>query len=535
MKDFHQQILLLLSLPIYAVAVPLEALLSHWHGRHFYSWKETAVNVYLNLLNAGIDLLLRGVALVVLLAFSRFAVQPHLHPVAYWGLLFLLEDLLFWTEHFVDHKVRLFWAVHVTHHSSEEYNLTTGFRSSVFMPAYRYLYFIPLVLLGFAPLDILFMYALTQTYGILVHTQAVGKLHPWLEAVLVTPSHHRVHHASNIPYLDKNMGMVLIVWDRLFSTFQEELSQEPPRYGLVHRVSTPHHPVGVVMHEWKALGADMRRAPGLRTKLRYLLRPPGWSHDGPQQTAKVLQEVMRIDDSKAPAQTAQCAPHAADRTGTCLLTMRSTRRLLVLAASALLYLAAACERHPPKEISLERRAYFVQTVDSIAGDSSLLALPVQATAQTLSQAFWTYMAQNFQELVSEVAYSATGRTKESTFTFYAKPDSLLLFQPDSARLWCRLPVNIEDGEKKRNGWDGFFVLPDDSAAADTAYPFPIQPLTAEVRADYARFRESMLAPGKSGTILLFSQAFRDNIVAQLRPYTPPESAGDGSWSISPCR
>jgi sterol desaturase/sphingolipid hydroxylase (fatty acid hydroxylase superfamily) len=280
--------------------IPLELVLSHFEGWKFYSWKETAMNVYLNLLNAGIDLLLRGLALGVLLFFSGYALNIELHPVVYWAALFLCEDFLFWLEHYVDHKVRFFWAVHVTHHSSEEYNLTTGFRSSVFMPFYRYLYFIPLALLGFAPLDILFMYAVTQTYGILVHTQAVKKLPRWIEAVLVTPSHHRVHHASNIPYLDKNMGMVLIIWDKLFGTFQEELPNEPPRYGLTHPVDGQHHPVKIVVHEWKALGADVKRAPGLMNKVRYIVRPPGWSHEGPQQTAKVLQDLLQ-SSSKAAA------------------------------------------------------------------------------------------------------------------------------------------------------------------------------------------------------------------------------------------
>ena len=290
MKEWQEQVFQLFSIPIYALIIPLEVLLSHLHDWKFYrGWKETAVNIYFTLLAGGIDLLLRGVALIVLVFVSHWALPIHWHPVVYWVALFLCEDVLFYAEHFVDHHVRMFWAVHVTHHSSEEYNLTTGFRSSVFMPFYRYLYFIPLALLGFEPLDIFFMYAITQTYGILVHTQAIKKLPRWIEYILVTPSHHRVHHASNITYLDKNMGMVLILWDRLFGTFQEELPDEPPRYGIVSKVATPHHPVKIVTHEWEALAKDMRRAPGLATKLRYMLKPPGWSHDGSTKTAKELQ------------------------------------------------------------------------------------------------------------------------------------------------------------------------------------------------------------------------------------------------------
>ncbi len=298
MNDYYTHIIRLLSIPIYGIIIPLEILLSHIEGWKFYSWKQTAINVYLNLLNVGFDLLLRGVALGVLIFFSGFAVKNTLSPVAYWTILFFCEDILFWLEHYVDHHVRVFWAVHVTHHSSDEYNLSTGFRSSVLMPFYRYLYFIPLALLGFSPVDIFFMYALTQTYGILVHTQSIGKLPRWIEAVLVTPSHHRVHHASNIPYLDKNMGMVLIIWDRLFGTFAEELPNERPVYGLTTPLPNPNHPVEIVTHEWVAIGRDLRRKTSLWNKLRYLFMPPGWSHDGSTKTSEELRQEYRCRQIK---------------------------------------------------------------------------------------------------------------------------------------------------------------------------------------------------------------------------------------------
>jgi sterol desaturase/sphingolipid hydroxylase (fatty acid hydroxylase superfamily) len=294
MNEYYTHIIHLLSIPIYAVIIPLEILLSHLHGLRLYSWRQTLMNVYLNLLNVGVDLLLRGVALAVLIFCGQFAVHNTLPPVLYWLILFLSEDLLFWLEHFIDHRVRLFWAVHVTHHSSDEFNLSTGFRSSVLMPFYRYLYFIPLALLGFDAVHIFFMYALTQTYGILVHTQRVKKLPGWVEAVMVTPSHHRVHHASNIPYLDKNMGMVLIVWDRMFGTFKSEDPRERPVYGLTKPLPDPNHPVKIVTHEWAALANDLRRKISWRQKLCYLFKPPGWSHDGSTKTSRELQRLDRV-------------------------------------------------------------------------------------------------------------------------------------------------------------------------------------------------------------------------------------------------
>jgi sterol desaturase/sphingolipid hydroxylase (fatty acid hydroxylase superfamily) len=211
----------------------------------------------------------------------------------YWFLLFLLEDFAFYIEHRIDHYCRIFWAVHVTHHSSEEFNLTTGFRSSVFQPVYRFVYFVPIAFMGFHPADIVFMYSLTQTYGILVHTQYIKKMPAWFETIFVSPGHHRVHHASNIRYLDKNMGMCLIIWDKMFGTFQEELEEEPVIYGLTKPIKNDKDPVDLVLHEWRAIGNDLRKKTSFGDKLRYLFMPPGWSHDGSSKTARELRKEIK--------------------------------------------------------------------------------------------------------------------------------------------------------------------------------------------------------------------------------------------------
>ncbi len=291
--DVYKRILLLFNIPVYAVLIPAEIIFSHFRPVKFYSVKETLSNIYLNLLNSGVDFLLRiFVALSVLSFFFRYHAPVSWHPVLYWVVLILAEDFLFWVEHYVDHNCRLFWAVHVTHHSSPEYNLTTGFRSSVLMPLYRFMYFIPLVLLNFRPADIFFTYAITQSYGILVHTQAIKKLPAWIEYIFVTPSHHRVHHASNVLYLDKNMGMLLIIWDRIFGTFQEERPDEVPVYGLTKPLEQPFHPVHMVTHEFAAIIKDLRRSVPWHMRLKYLIFAPGWSHDGSAKTARQLQQDL---------------------------------------------------------------------------------------------------------------------------------------------------------------------------------------------------------------------------------------------------
>jgi len=292
MEQFRELILLYLTTPVYAVVIGLEIFYSHRNRKGLYSTKGTLANVYLTALNMGLDFLMRTACLFVLNFFFTYRfVDSYVNVYVYWGLLFITEDFMYYWLHRIDHYCRFFWAVHVTHHSSEEYNLTVGFRSSVFQPLYRFIYFIPLSFLGFKGIDIMFMYSATQIFGILVHTQTVGKL-GFLEFFMVTPSHHRVHHASNARYLDKNMGMVLIIWDKLFGTFQAEEEKDPVKYGLTSNINT-YHPGKMVFHEWANIFSDIKKKCSLKEKLMYIFGPPGWSHDGSRKTSSQLRAELK--------------------------------------------------------------------------------------------------------------------------------------------------------------------------------------------------------------------------------------------------
>ena len=241
----------------------------------------------------GLDILMRGVCLLILNFFFLFHFVEIQNQWVYWIVLIIGQDFLFYVLHYVDHYSRFFWAVHVTHHSSEEFNLTVGFRSSVFQPLYRFIYFIPLALCGFNYWDIMFMYAVTQIYGVLIHTQCINNL-GFFELFMATPSHHRVHHASNIKYLDKNMGMVFIIWDKIFGTFEkEDNSDEPIKYGLTKPIERPNHPKDIVFHEWENIVNDFKKPLPFKTKLKYLFMAPGWSHDGSTKTSKELQKELK--------------------------------------------------------------------------------------------------------------------------------------------------------------------------------------------------------------------------------------------------
>jgi sterol desaturase/sphingolipid hydroxylase (fatty acid hydroxylase superfamily) len=271
MDPFKDTPVLFICLPVYLVLIAVEIAWSHCHHRPTYSLCGTLTNFALAGLNVALDVCLRGVWFLALAWVYQFHVVQLDNPWAYWLTLVVGQDFLFYWLHRVDHACRLFWAVHATHHSSAEFNLTVGVRPSVLQPVYRFAWFLPLALLGGRPEDVLFAYSVTQLYGVLVHTQHVGRLGPF-ERVLVTPSHHRVHHGSNLQYRDKNFGMLLIIWDRLFGTFEEEA--EKVRYGLTGQSVATANPVRAVTDEWAALGNSLRRMGSLREKFTVVFERP---------------------------------------------------------------------------------------------------------------------------------------------------------------------------------------------------------------------------------------------------------------------
>ncbi len=192
-----------------------------------------------------------------------------------WVVLLFAEDLCYYAFHRTSHEVRIFWAAHVNHHSSEHYNLSTALRQSWTTPFTAPWFWLPLALIGFPPWMILVQQAVSLLYQYWIHTEAIDRLGP-LEWIFNTPSHHRVHHGSNPEYLDKNHGGIFILWDRLFGSFAAE--RAPVRYGLTTNVRT-FHPVRIAFHEWRAMLAEVRRASSLRRALGILLRPPGWRPD----------------------------------------------------------------------------------------------------------------------------------------------------------------------------------------------------------------------------------------------------------------
>jgi sterol desaturase/sphingolipid hydroxylase (fatty acid hydroxylase superfamily) len=293
MHALYDQLILLFSTPLYIIVIGVELLVSHLEGVKAYSFKDTFHNFFLSLITGVTDLLMRGVSLVALTFFFSYSVFSWSHSVGYWVVLLLFVDMMHYWLHRLGHNCRLFWAVHVNHHTSTHFNFSVGFRTGVLEPFYSFIFFVPVAVAGFRPVDIFFMYSVCQVWAILTHTEKVNKL-GWLEYIFVTPSHHRVHHASNPRYLDKNMGTVFIIWDKLFGSFQQELPPEayqPIQYGITYPLESETIPV-IIFHEWKALIKDVRRKDiSFKQKLMYVFGPPGWSHDGTRVTSEQIRHL----------------------------------------------------------------------------------------------------------------------------------------------------------------------------------------------------------------------------------------------------
>lgn len=279
--------LIALATPVFLLSIAFEWWLARHRSPALYEKRDTWTSLKMGIGSALVGLPFRFFFLWVLTqlyALRLFTVTPSL-----WGYvgLVLAEDLCYYWSHRTNHEVRLFWAGHVNHHSSERYHLATALRQSWTQPLMMWIFWLPLPLLGFSPEMILKQMAISLIYQFFIHTELVGKLGP-LEWILNTPSHHRVHHAVNVRYLDKNHAGIFIIWDRLFGTFQAEKAEDAPIYGITKNLGSFNLMV-VAFHEWAAIARDVRRAPGLGNKLRYMFAAPGFSHDGSTLTAKQMQ------------------------------------------------------------------------------------------------------------------------------------------------------------------------------------------------------------------------------------------------------
>ncbi|WP_211092797.1 sterol desaturase family protein [Chitinophaga varians] len=233
-----------------------------------------------------------------------------------WILAYLTYDFMFWLVHYLGHKVRFFWCIHGVHHTAEEMKLTVAVRGSFLGILHIPLTVIALPVLGFDPFMIFICEAVARLYGLYEHVNdhfddIVGKQR-WLEFLFITPSVHRVHHAKNHIYLDRNYGETFSIWDRTFGTFQTEMEQVKPVYGLLNDKISGRNLLQVQLQLWRDLWTDVKQAPGLKNKLKYIIMPPGWNHiDGGKMAAAYRAEGWKVlREEKKKKLVAQLNPSA---------------------------------------------------------------------------------------------------------------------------------------------------------------------------------------------------------------------------------
>jgi len=264
---------IILSIPIFFLLIGIEVLIQHFSKKKLYRFNDALTNISCGITQqvSGVFLKLFGIGLYVL-------VYEYLRiweiPTTWYTLiiLFVATDFSYYWAHRMSHEINLFWSGHVVHHQSEDYNLSVALRQSSFQVIWTAAFYFPLAIFGFKPLDFALMAALTTLYQFWIHTELIGKL-GFLEYIIVTPSHHRVHHGRNPKYIDKNHGGAFIWWDMMFGTYQEE--EERPTYGITHPVNS-WNPVWANFSHYKIMLHELKQIPGLVDKIKYVFYKPGW-------------------------------------------------------------------------------------------------------------------------------------------------------------------------------------------------------------------------------------------------------------------
>ncbi len=268
------------ALPLFILAIALEALFSWRTHRDLYAGRDFLTSMSMLIFSAIVDFAPKVAAFIIFYHLHEWSpLRDVVERQAWaWVFLFFLDDLIYYWFHRANHEVRLFWAGHVPHHSSVKLNFGTALRQGVGERIHKYVFWLPLPLLGFDPLMIFTIISLNLIYQFWVHTEHVGELGV-IEKIMVTPSNHRVHHAKNPMYIDKNYGGVFILWDRLFGTYQPELTDQPCRYGITRQLQS-WNPVWANVHAWLDTAQQSWQTPRLSDKIKVWFKSPAWDAPG---------------------------------------------------------------------------------------------------------------------------------------------------------------------------------------------------------------------------------------------------------------
>jgi len=282
-----------IAVPAFVALILLEIFIVRARNRRAYEARDTLTSLLLGFGSTIAGALTAGIMLAVALWVYQYRIFDFGFIWWAWPLAFVLDDFAYYIKHRLGHRMRWMWAAHVIHHSSQHYNLSTALRQTwtgFFTPGF--IISLPLFLIGFHPLMVAFVAGLNLIYQFWIHTEAIRRMPRWFEAIMNTPSHHRVHHATNPRYLDSNYAGVFIIWDKMFGTFVPEDDREQIRYGIVKQLGS-FNVLWAAFHEWIGIAKDMRDAPTWKDKWHYLIKPPGWSHDGSRDDTETIKQRWR--------------------------------------------------------------------------------------------------------------------------------------------------------------------------------------------------------------------------------------------------
>jgi len=287
--------------PIFIVLMIIE----YFSARHLFDLKESLSGFAIAIGASFVAFFTKVLALGIFVLFFNLFKELRVEYLGYeslgwawyiWILALIADDFSFYWHHRFSHTVRLLWAAHVPHHSARSYNLTIGIRNGWFVTLYKSVFWLWIPIIGFEPAMIATCLIINGIYQFFLHTQLVPSLGR-IEKVFNTPYLHQVHHSSNLEYLDKNHGGILIIWDRIFGTFQGVIPELEPKFGILKDPDT-YNPVLLNTHEFTSIWKDLKKSSSLLNKLKYIFYPPGWSHDGSSKTVCEMQQEPTTEDEK---------------------------------------------------------------------------------------------------------------------------------------------------------------------------------------------------------------------------------------------
>ena len=285
------------AIPFFILSIVIEVIVTKKQKINTYEIKDASSSIAMGLGNVFLGLfskfLVIGVLTFIYQYYRLFTI-----PFTWWAwvLVFFADDFSYYWFHRISHENRFFWASHIVHHSSQKYNLATALRQTWSGSFLSFVFWLWMALIGFHPLMILTQMSISLLYQFWIHTETIDKMPKWFEAIFNTPSHHRVHHATNPQYLDRNHAGILIIWDKFFGTFESEI--EKPHYGLTTNINT-FNPFKIAFHEWIDLFKDAFTSKiSLLNRLNYFVKSPGWRHDGNGISSSDLRKNWELNNGK---------------------------------------------------------------------------------------------------------------------------------------------------------------------------------------------------------------------------------------------